>query len=69
VFDNATQIWNRTIYRNSMKPGGGGKPTGALRSAITHDFRAVDGLLQQLGEAARTHFSSGWAWLVEETTA
>ena len=30
VFNNAAQIWNHTFFWNSMKPGGGGKPSGAL---------------------------------------
>ncbi len=66
VFNNAAQIWNHTFYWNSMKPQGGGKPTGRLLELVTRDFGSVDNLLQQLGEAAKTQFGSGWAWLVEE---
>ena len=66
VFNNAAQIWNHTFYWNSMKPNGGGQPTGKLLEAITRDFGSVDNVLQQLGEAAKTQFGSGWAWLVEE---
>jgi Fe-Mn family superoxide dismutase len=66
LFNNAAQIWNHTCYWNSMKPGGGGKPTGKLLDAINRDFGSVDNLLQQLGEAASTQFGSGWAWLVED---
>src|SRR4029453_18120675 len=35
VFNNAAQIWNHTFYWNSMKPNGGGAPTGDLAAAIT----------------------------------
>ncbi|MBI4953473.1 MAG: superoxide dismutase [Myxococcales bacterium] len=66
VFNNAAQIWNHTFYWRSMKPGGGGKPTGKLLELVTRDFGSADTLLQQLGEAAKTQFGSGWAWLVEE---
>jgi Fe-Mn family superoxide dismutase len=67
LFNNAAQVWNHTFYWNSMKPGGGGKPgAGKLLDAINRDFGSVDNLLQQLGEAAKTQFGSGWAWLVEE---
>jgi Fe-Mn family superoxide dismutase len=66
LFNNAAQTWNHTFYWNSMRPGGGGKPTGKLLDLVNRDFGAVDTLLQQLGEAARTQFGSGWAWLVEE---
>ncbi len=30
IFNNAAQIWNHTFFWHCMKPGGGGKPTGAL---------------------------------------
>jgi superoxide dismutase, Fe-Mn family len=66
LFNNAAQVWNHTFYWNSMKPGGGGKPTGKLLEAINRDFGSVDNLLQQLGEAAKTQFASGWGWLVED---
>jgi superoxide dismutase, Fe-Mn family len=66
VFNNAAQVWNHTFYWNSMKPQGGGKPTGQLLELVNRDFGSVDNLLQQLGEAAKTQFGSGWAWLVDE---
>ena len=67
VFNNAAQVWNHTFYWSSMKPGGGGKPTGALLELVNRDFGSTDDLLQQLGEAAKTHFGSGWAWLVQDS--
>jgi Fe-Mn family superoxide dismutase len=66
VFNNAAQVWNHTFYWNSMKPNGGGKPTGQLLELVNRDFGSVDNLLQQLGEAAKTQFGSGWAWLVQD---
>src|SRR6185295_11815605 len=67
VFNNAAQVWNHTFYWSSMKPGGGGKPTGALLELVNRDFGSTDDLLQQRGEAAKTHFGSGWAWLVQDS--
>jgi Fe-Mn family superoxide dismutase len=66
LFNNAAQVWNHTFYWNSMKPNGGGKPTGQLLELVNRDFGSVDSLLQQLGEAAKTQFGSGWAWLVQD---
>jgi superoxide dismutase, Fe-Mn family len=66
LFNNAAQVWNHTFYWNSMKPNGGGKPTGRLLELVNRDFGSVDNMLQQLGEAAKTQFASGWGWLVEE---
>ena len=33
VFNNAAQDWNHTFYWNSMRPNGGGAPTGAIADA------------------------------------
>ncbi len=66
LFNNAAQVWNHTFYWNSMKPNGGGKPTGQLLEMVNRDFGSVDNLLQQLGEAAKTQFGSGWAWLIQD---
>ncbi len=66
LFNNAAQVWNHTFYWSSMKPDGGGKPTGQLLELVNRDFGSVDTLLQQLGEAAKTQFGSGWAWLIQD---
>jgi Fe-Mn family superoxide dismutase len=66
LFNNAAQVWNHTFYWNSLKPGGGGQPTGQLLELVKRDFGSADDLLRQLGEAAKGHFASGWAWLVQD---
>ncbi len=66
VFNNAAQVWNHTFYWASMKPGGGGGPTGDLLDAINRDFGSVDKLKEEFTNAGITQFGSGWAWLVEE---
>ncbi len=65
IFNNAAQVWNHTFYWNSMSPGGGGDPSGALRSAIEASFGSVDAMKQELADKAKTQFGSGWAWLVK----
>jgi Fe-Mn family superoxide dismutase len=64
VFNNAAQIWNHTFYWHSMKPNGGGKPTGDLASAINRDFGSFEKFVEEFSNAAATQFGSGWAWLV-----
>jgi Fe-Mn family superoxide dismutase len=64
VFNNAAQVWNHTFYWNSMKPGGGGKPTGDLLAAIERDFGSYESFVEAFTAAATTQFGSGWAWLV-----
>jgi Fe-Mn family superoxide dismutase len=64
IFNNAAQIWNHTFYWSSMKPHGGGQPTGDLLAAITRDFGSFDKFKEDFTTAATTQFGSGWAWLV-----
>ena len=66
VFNNAAQVWNHTFYWNSLKPNGGGKPTGAIADAIDKDLGGYDKFKADLSAAAVTQFGSGWAWLVSD---
>ncbi|MEZ5938034.1 MAG: superoxide dismutase [Hyphomonadaceae bacterium] len=64
VFNNSAQVWNHTFFWHSMKPGGGGEPTGAIAEAINAAFGDLDGFKKAFAEAGATQFGSGWAWLV-----
>ncbi len=65
LFNNAAQTWNHTFYWNSLKPGGGGEPTGALAEEITKTFGSFAQFKEKFTNAAVTLFGSGWAWLVK----
>jgi Fe-Mn family superoxide dismutase len=65
IFNNAAQVWNHTFYWNSMKPGGGGQPSGKLADAIKNDFGGFEEFKAQFADAAAKQFGSGWAWLVK----
>lgn len=65
VFNQAAQVWNHTFYWHSMKPNGGGAPSGALADALARDFGSVEDFVAQFKAAAMGQFGSGWAWLVE----
>ena len=64
LFNNAAQVWNHTFYWKSMKPGGGGAPTGDIASAIDKTFGGYDGFKEAFSSAGGSQFGSGWAWLV-----
>lgn len=64
IFNNAAQVWNHTFFWHSMKPGGGGAPTGAIADKINADFGSYDKFKEDFKTAASTQFGSGWAWLV-----
>lgn len=66
IFNNAAQVWNHSFFWNSLKPGGGGIPTGELAARIDSAFGSYDEFKGQFKTAAATQFGSGWAWLVSE---
>lgn len=66
LFDNAAQIWNHSFYWSSMKPAGGGKPTGRLAQMIEASFGSFDNFRKELATATVSQFGSGWGWLVQD---
>jgi len=66
VFNNAAQVWNHTFFWNSLKPAGGGAPTGAVAKAIDASFGSYENFKKEFSNAAMTQFGSGWAWLVAD---
>ncbi len=64
IFNNAAQVWNHTFYWNSMKPNGGGNPTGKIAARIDAAFGSYDKFVEAFKSAGATQFGSGWAWLV-----
>jgi len=66
VFNNAAQVWNHSFFWNCMKPGGGGKPAGALAAAIDKKWSSFDGFKDAFTKSAVGNFGSGWTWLVKK---
>jgi len=66
LFNNVAQIWNHNFFWKSMRPKGGGRPTGDLARAIEEAFGAYDKFREAFKTAGATQFGSGWAWLVFE---
>jgi len=64
IFNNAAQAWNHAFFWKSMRPRGGGSPSGELAQGIQRDFGSFDKFRKQFTEAAVGQFGSGWAWLV-----
>lgn len=63
IFNNAAQSWNHEFFWNSMKPGGGGAPTGKLADMIVRDFGNYAAFAEHFNQTAAAHFGSGWVWL------
>ncbi len=66
LFNNSAQVWNHDFFWASMKPGGGGAPTGDIADLITASFGSYETFAEGFTQAATTQFGSGWAWLVHK---
>src|SRR5687768_2736420 len=64
LFNQAGQAWNHDFLWQSLRPSGGGGPSGELAERLESDFDGIDGFTERFKEEAVDHFASGWAWLV-----
>jgi len=55
--------FNHSMFWKLLSPDGGGKPSGALFSAIEKSFGGFDSFKEQFSNAATNLFGSGWTWL------
>lgn len=63
LFNNAAQIWNHSFFWQCLSPEKQ-NPSGALAAHIEDCFGSKSELLEAFKVTARSHFGSGWAWLV-----
>ncbi|MEY2633339.1 MAG: hypothetical protein RIR00_1993 [Pseudomonadota bacterium] len=66
IYNNAAQVWNHTFFWSSLKPNGGGAPTGALADAINAKWGSFDDFKKAFQASAVGNFGSGWTWLVKK---
>jgi Fe-Mn family superoxide dismutase len=67
LFNNSAQIWNHDFYWKSMKPNGGGAPTGKVADRINESFGSFEEFKKQLSATTVSQFGSGWGWLVSDS--
>jgi superoxide dismutase, Fe-Mn family len=66
VRNNGGGHYNHTLFWESMAPGAGGEPDGALRTAIDSAFGSFGDFKAKLKDAGVNRFGSGWSWLVHD---
>jgi superoxide dismutase, Fe-Mn family len=66
IYNNSAQVWNHTFFWSSMKPNGGGAPTGALADAINAKWGSFDAFKTAFQTSAVGNFGSAWTWLVKK---
>jgi Fe-Mn family superoxide dismutase len=67
VRNNGGGHLNHAMFWESMAPNAGGKPEGALRTAIDAAFGSFEEFQTLFAEAAVKRFGSGWSWLVVDS--
>ena len=63
VRNNGGGFYNHVVFWNNLAPKSSG-PSAELSAALVRDFGSVDKFKELFGNAAKTRFGSGWAWLV-----
>ena len=62
--NNAGGHFNHEMFWQIMKPAPGNGPSGELAEAINKSFGSLENFKTAFGDAAKTRFGSGWAWLI-----
>ena len=62
--NNAGGHYNHEMFWQSMRPKlADNKPSGKLLQSLETTFTSFAGFKDKFGDAAKTRFGSGWAWL------
>jgi Fe-Mn family superoxide dismutase len=69
IFNNAAQVYNHSFFWQSLRPGGGGAPSGEVGDLLTRDFGGWEKFRQAFINAGMGRFGSGWVWLVLDGSA
>lgn len=66
LFNNVGQIYNHDFYWNSLRPNGGGMPSGRIGDMIKSSFGDYAQFKQAFAASTIGQFASGWGWLCKE---
>jgi Fe-Mn family superoxide dismutase len=66
IRDNVGGHINHTLYWASLKPDGGGQPSGKLLGSIKGAYGNFKVFKDTMRAASMSVFGSGWAWLVDD---
>lgn len=63
VRNNGGGFYNHRLFWQSMSPDGG-EPSARFLNALVKNFNSFGGFKKAFGDAAKSQFGSGWAWLI-----
>ena len=64
LYRHAAEVWNHDLFWRSMRPRGGGAPSGLMAQHIVSRFGSYERFTREFRDAGSAHFGSGWLWLV-----
>lgn len=64
IYRYAAEVFNHSLYWNSMRPRGGGAAHGAAGELVRARYGSQERFVREFKDAATAHFGSGWLWLV-----
>jgi Fe-Mn family superoxide dismutase len=64
IYRYAAEVFNHSLYWNSMRPRGGGAAHGAVGELVRARYGSHERFAREFKDAASAHFGSGWVWLV-----
>jgi Fe-Mn family superoxide dismutase len=64
LYRHAAEVWNHDLFWRSMRPRGGGAPSGLMAQYIVARFGSYERFSREFRDAGSAHFGSGWLWLV-----
>jgi Fe-Mn family superoxide dismutase len=64
LYRYAAEVWNHDLFWRSMRPRGGGAPSGLVAQHIAERFGTYERFTREFRDAGSAHFGSGWLWLV-----
>jgi Fe-Mn family superoxide dismutase len=63
LYNNAAQAFNHLFYWKSLRPDGGGEPTGRVGEMLRKSFGGYAQFREAFLNRATSQFGSGWVWL------
>ncbi|MFT4250795.1 MAG: superoxide dismutase [Candidatus Woesearchaeota archaeon] len=64
IANNGGGFVNHNLFWSVLSPEADANPSGELLLAIKESFGSFEAFQEEFSEMAKTHFGSGWAWLV-----
>jgi Fe-Mn family superoxide dismutase len=67
IFNNSAQAYNHSFYWHCLRAPGSAEnlPSPKLLQVLEESFGSLDSFMSEFSAVAKTHFGSGWAWLVK----